>query len=61
MADPFTESHRAKEKADNREAARQELARIKQEAAKRMLDRMKPVFNDLPTYKIRHSFKFGPQ
>ena len=59
MADVFADAHRAKERADKAEAAKQELARPKQEATKRMLDRMKPVINDLPVYKPRDAFRWG--
>jgi hypothetical protein len=59
MTDVFAEAHKTKAKADNREAAKQELARHKQETAQRMLERMKPVFNDLPHYKPRDAFKWN--
>jgi len=59
MSDVFSEAHKAKGKADNREAAKQELARRKQDAATRMLERMKQPFNDLPPYKPRDAFRWG--
>jgi predicted Holliday junction resolvase-like endonuclease len=59
MGDVFSEAHKAKAKSDNREAAKQELEQHKAEVAKRMLERMKPVFNDLPVYRPKDAFKLG--
>lgn len=61
-SDIFARSH----KANARDAIKKQIedakAAAKQATAKKMLDNMKPVFNDLKKYKFKDVFKFsGPR
>lgn len=59
MTDPFQQKHRADERAAEKQVQKDAVDQAKQATARRMLDKMKPVFNDLPVYRPKDAFRFG--
>lgn len=59
VSDVFSNAHKAKARADEKQVEKDAAAQAKQATAKQMLDNMKPAFNDLPHYKFRDVFKLG--
>lgn len=59
ISDPFQQKHRADERAAEKQVQKDAVDQAKQATARRMLDKMKPVFNDIPPYKFKDVFKLG--
>lgn len=59
MTDPFQQKHRADERAAKKQVQKDTIDQAKQATARRMLDKMKPVFNDIPVYRPRDPLKLG--
>lgn len=59
MSDPFQNAHKANARAAEKKQVEDTKAASKQVTVKKLLDGMKPVFNDIPPYKPRDPFRFG--
>ena len=57
--DPFAKKYSADQQAANRKAAKEIME--KREAERQAKLAPKPQFNDLPQYKFRDVFKWGPR
>jgi len=59
MADVFSNAHKANARAAEKKQVEDAKAAAKQVTDKKLLDGMKPKFNDIPKYRFKDAFKFG--